>query len=73
MGHGSELAAKFHALYETTVEILETYEKEKLNYGELRQKDVKGDLQDNAKVGIFSWWGLTIFIQTQDRVFVFLE
>ena len=46
----SEIATKFHVLYDTTIEILENFQTEKLNDGELRQKDVKGDLQDNAKV-----------------------
>ena len=50
MDHSSEVAAKFHILYDATVEVLETFQREKLNEGELRQKDVKGDLQDNAKV-----------------------
>ena len=50
MEMSSELATKFHALYDTTIEILDNFEREKLNEGELKQKDVKGDLQDNAKV-----------------------
>ena len=50
MEMSSELATKFHALYDTTMEILDNFEREKLNEGELKQKDVKGDLQDNAKV-----------------------
>ena len=52
LDESSEVAAKFHILYEATVEVLETFQREKLTDGEVKQRDVKGDLQDNAKVGI---------------------
>ncbi|XP_052810329.1 dystrophin-like isoform X2 [Mya arenaria] len=41
--------SKFHSIYESTLEMIETYQRELVNYGEIQPHDVKGDLQDNAK------------------------
>ncbi|KAH3739219.1 hypothetical protein DPMN_045867 [Dreissena polymorpha] len=50
---------KFHSLYEIAMEMIENYQREVLNRGELQPRDVTGDLQDNAKVksemGFGSW------------------
>ncbi|XP_052240299.1 dystrophin-like isoform X2 [Dreissena polymorpha] len=40
---------KFHSLYEIAMEMIENYQREVLNRGELQPRDVTGDLQDNAK------------------------
>ena len=50
LDESSEVARKFHILYDATVEVLETFQREKLTDGEVNQRDIKGDLQDNAKV-----------------------
>ena len=43
-------ATRFHVLYESTLQMVETYGRDCVQGGEIQEKDMRGDLQDNAKV-----------------------
>lgn len=47
-------ATKFHSLYEMAMEMIDAHQRNTVFNGEIRPEDVKGDLQDNAQVPLYS-------------------